>query len=134
MNARLISTIVLVLLAALAVGLSIRHIDGPDLERRQRIDRTREQHLQEIDWAIANFARDRRRLPASLAELLDANRRSMPVDPVSRQAYLYRRIDATHYRLCASFEVAGDGPDTRSLFADHPAGLHCFTLETKAQP
>ncbi len=73
-------------------------------------------------------------------------------DPITKEPYVYQKIDDRTYKLCASFDTVLDknkyqanmiavnvlakpvgSPDIAS-FWDHPKGHHCFEFSTVAYP
>jgi len=57
-------------------------------------------------------------------------------DPSTRKPYEHRRIDATHYRLCADFELRGD-PENDIYVGErwrHNAGRTCYEFDLRAAP
>jgi hypothetical protein len=59
-------------------------------------------------------------------------------DPVDGKPYDYSRLDARHYRLCASFELPSDRLDEAGRWDNtgkwrHRAGKNCYTLDVSNQ-
>jgi hypothetical protein len=105
-----------------------------------RADRTREQHLQQLDRAVTRYRADKGIFPSSLEEAGRLRDDTLPVDPESGVAYGYTAQDKQHYRLCATFHAAHHRPQMGGddgywgAFAVHPAGPYCFARTYKAKP
>lgn len=99
----LLSVLLLIVLALLARSIW----PAPSVETmQQRNDRERVQHLSEIIDAAHNFRNQQGRLPATLEELADSQRRLGLNDPGSGERYEYELISAGIYSLCAVFETS----------------------------
>jgi hypothetical protein len=109
---------------------------SPRRERLRRLDAERLGDLQAISRQVTSWARDRRRLPESLA-VLAADPESPPLrvrDPITSQPYEYRTMDSLRYELCATFETvdsltSAQGPGESSTFWRHGPGRVCYVLE-----
>jgi hypothetical protein len=53
-------------------------------------------------------------------------------DPETNAPYRFRFKDATTYELCATFARSRDSD--ASVFWNHPAGTHCFTINVLDPP
>lgn len=106
--------------AAIAVGVGLLGgfliIGSPSEQRKLEADRRRIQHMREI----AGYLGGRSELP----DIAPAH----IVDPVTNQPYEYRKLGATRYELCATFDSPGA---ERSMWA-HGPGRHCFSLDASA--
>lgn len=121
-------------LATVVAAMAV--IGSPAQQRQQRFDEQRVQALERIETAIDMHVGVRRALPDSL----DALRQSphgagvRVVDPQTGAPFGYSRLDARRYELCADFVTArrGEARGVASMGAKwaHPAGRHCFELET----
>ena len=122
-------------IAALAV------IGSPEDMRLRRLDDRRAADLTRLAGAVANYRLNYGALPQGLDYLqrLATLPRAPTEDPAGRP-YELRAIDDQRYELCATFDMrTGDGAPVRpadigSIFLNHPAGRHCFTLEAKSAP
>jgi hypothetical protein len=72
-------------------------------------------------------------LPAGLSEL-SGNSGVRLSDPLTNQPYEYRRGQGTQYTLCATFSLASPEEQRQETFWTHPAGRHCFSLDSSEQP
>ncbi|MGB6984975.1 MAG: hypothetical protein WBD74_03240 [Candidatus Aquilonibacter sp.] len=121
--------------AVVAVGLilAFAYLGSPSHARAVALDRLRTRDLETIASRLDRHGSLPSRLPENLAE----------TDPTTHQAYSYKRVDARHYQLCATFETASvkrieNVPDVGPGYAtyqyvprnwSHPGGYHCFSLD-----
>ncbi len=121
--------------AIVAVGLilAFAYLGSPGHARAVALDRVRIHALETIASRLDKHGSLPSRLPKNLMES----------DPTTHQAYNYRRLDARHYQLCATFETASEKhienvPDVGDGYVNyqyaprnwsHPAGHHCFYLD-----
>lgn len=123
---------------ALAVGAAVLVLDSPAEERRRRLDERRVQDLHAVTDAIDVYWTREGALPPDLDAVagwqgLDAPR----TDPETGEPYRYRATGERTYELCAAFATEGPGSDRdypwrrHATFWHHPAGEHCFALETE---
>ncbi len=109
---------------AIAVGFCL--LGSPNTRRQIRADQQRLSDLRAI--ATELYQSHASNLPNSLP----ANIRS--TDPISGKPYEYRRIDKTHYELCAEFATNSledrfqNTPLEKESLWQHPSGRHCFQL------
>jgi hypothetical protein len=124
------------------VGIGLFLSGSPSEARVRRLDERRLEDLRQTSYAIDGYFSRHGRLPAALDTLVREAGGSAGVrDPVTQQPYAYRSIDSTRYELCATFDRPSDDDDEtgrpRRWPADwswaHPAGRHCFALETRAK-
>ncbi len=115
---------------AIAVGFWL--LGSPAKRRQIRTDQQRLNDLKAIAMELRSLSASG--LPAALSD--DVRRK----DPISGQPYEYRRIDKTHYELCATFttdssedrlQPVASGKDHRW---QHPSGQHCYQLDTRENP
>ena len=119
------------------VAAAIATTGSPMEQRRARIDAGRIEDLEDITGAVHAWARSEGSLPPDLATLANAPGASLPIeDRDGRGHYVYERVDANHFRVCAEFDTdTAKIPSHRypagSPDWDHPAGRHCFTRTKK---
>ena len=68
-------------------------------------------------------------LPDSLSEL-EKDTGLQPNDPLTKAPYEYHRGQGTQYSLCATFSLASPENQRHETFWVHPAGRHCFSLDS----
>jgi len=120
------------IVTALAVAAGVWVMDSPMRQRQLRLDEARIGDLQTLQMAIAAWRNEHEALPPDLDALAAQPGVNLPRrDPDGGADYRYRRIDATHYELCAGF--ATDSGERRARWRlppagqwAHPAGPHCF--------
>lgn len=129
------------LIVVVAVGYGLYLAGSPLTARKVNADNTRIQALSQIYYAVDNFYRTKKTLPASLSEL-----QQQPAyyvnginDPVSKQPFEYKVVTAdSAYELCATFDLASDSKqmdnqyypyDPTNTFWQHSAGRYCYSLE-----
>jgi len=118
------------------VAAAFTFLGTPSYERLVALDEVRVTDLQRI----ASLLHDKYQngnLPSRLSESMTLK------DPVTKQAYRYRRVDRKHYVLCAVFGAAESSdrgqqypPGARWLPRDwpHAAGRACYELDVTASP
>lgn len=118
------------LLASVAAAFWIA--GGPGLARDRAADRRRVDDLQAIERAVTAYQQDTHHLPGDLRVLREAH--SGPgldiADPLTGDSYQYTTSDTTHYRLCATFDVASRRHVSGRW--QHGRGTHCFALKADA--
>jgi len=115
-------------------------LGSPNTQRQLRLDQQRIEDIRQIALSLHQQAQQAQNQgkPVNLpASLLPAQRRT---EPISGEAYKYRRLDRTHYQLCATFATdsasnrLGDlRPGNQDLW-HHPPGQHCFKLNVLESP
>lgn len=137
-----------VVVVAILAGFFI--IGTPQHIRERKQDATRVQDLQNIQWQIVSFWQSKGALPATLADLNDPIGGSvMPVDPVTREPYVYKRTGDLTFSLCTTFATDGDAglgtgmmrPTVDPVLSgqdnwEHIAGDACFerTIDPERYP
>lgn len=133
------------LVAAIAVAIGVVAgfwvLGSPNRQRQIAADRERIQDLRSIVWRLyedAEKARDRGQ-PVELPESLEGRDRT--TDPITDQAYEYRRLSETTYELCAEFATdsstypLSQAPrDQQEKNWRHPQGRHCFKFDVSEDP
>jgi hypothetical protein len=107
-----------------AVALAFSVIGSPAHERALALDRKRVTDLQTLQSRVEH-AYWEKELPAVSPD------RTLR-DPLTAKPYEYRRLDAIHYQLCATFQLPSDKPeeDRQPFVRDwsHRAGRTCYRL------
>ena len=115
-------------------------LGSPNTQRQIRLDHQRIEDIRQIALSLYQQAQQaqNRGKPVNLpASLLPAQRR---IEPISGEAYKYRRLDRAHYQLCANFATdsasnrLGDHRPANQDLWHHPAGQHCFKLNVLESP
>lgn len=129
MNVVRILPFVAVLLVVAVVSGAFVVMGPPSLARARALDRRRVDDLRSIaDQLYARYSAAKTPLPQRLGD----DKR----DPVTQAPYQYRRFDATHYQLCATFQLAGD-PDADVFVGKrwhHTAGRTCYRFDVRVSP
>jgi hypothetical protein len=129
----------IVVTSAVAWGFVL--VGSPATRRLERFDERRLHDLQTIAREIQSIVEDpnnkgtlKEPLPKTLEEAARKARfeKLNPRDPETGAPYEYRVKSATTYELCATFARKRDS-DIR-VFWNHPAGSHCFTIDTLDPP
>ena len=85
---------------------------SPATIRKQRMDDTRVQNLQAIQYQILNYWQLKGALPVKLADLNDSmSDFTVPVDPVTNQEYGYATKGKLGFSLCAQFSINNSEED-----------------------
>ncbi len=116
---------------------------SPAQQRAYRFDKDRISALQNIQSTVEQYYREKGELPKSISELKDPLLSIyIPTDPETGKEYSYEVVDATHFKICATFSlpfenIAKDTPtkgdwrleDLKRTAQDwsHKAGDVCFT-------
>ena len=125
--------IVTILVVSIAVVRGFRVTGPPARARQADFDRQRIRDLEQLAVRIrGQYPTTARHLPDKLdARTLD--RESTSRDPETHRAYEYHRVDATHFKLCAVFDLATEPeaaePDRRGGW-DHGVGKTCIACTT----
>lgn len=123
------------IITALAVAAGVWIIDSPAQQRLQRLDDSRLQDLRMLDSAARSYHQSHDQLPADLAALAAQPGAALNLsDPQGGPDYRYRRLDETHFELCARFATASNVGLRRGMAFNewnHPAGDHCFRRSLK---
>jgi hypothetical protein len=140
-RAHSVTAVITTVVVAAAVAWGFVLAGSPGTRRQERIDRQRLQDLQTIAREIHRMVIDpenstemREPLPETLDEAAKrATDEKLNIhDPDTGVAYTYKKISDTKFELCATFEFARDSDD--SVFWNHPAGNHCFTINVTDPP
>ncbi len=119
-----------VLVVVAVVAAAFVTLGPPSGARARALDRQRIDDLRSTAEQLYNkYHADHRPLDDRLQ---DPKR-----DPITREPYKYERIDTTHYRLCADFELKGDPENDIYLGSErwrHNAGRNCFQFDVRAAP
>ena len=111
----------------------------PFTARAEQFDEKRLSDFRVITSEISNFVYEARKgspdaqivnpIPKSLADLASAAtyQKVNVIDSESGSPYEYSVTDATHYRLCATFNAVRD--QAYDIFWNHPVGRHCFDID-----
>lgn len=95
-------------LASIVVGFAV--VGSPADQRAKRLDATRLNDLQTLQWQVVSFYQQKGSIPSSLAELEDPiSGFRVPRDPKTGAPYEYKLIgqSAKAFELCAVFEREG---------------------------
>lgn len=125
------------IVTAVVIGLSFIGsfflVDSPAVARTKAFDRTRENNLVEIRFAIDNYYREFEKLPENFDELTDFQAFLPQTDPQTGAEYEYRIIDDQNFELCAEFKTSNKdlAKDEFREFGPnqfvHDVGKTCFT-------
>ncbi|MDE2071435.1 MAG: hypothetical protein KGI70_01715 [Patescibacteria group bacterium] len=92
------------ILAVLAIAAGFLLFGSPASARLYRLDETRVNNLQGIQYQLTYYYQAKRALPATLDVLNNALQNyTVPADPQTGQAYEYKKTDAMSFELCATF-------------------------------
>jgi len=123
------SSFIAVLVVVAIVAAAFVTLGPPSRARARALDRRRIDDLRSTAEQLYNQYHDDHR-PLD-DRLVDPKR-----DPITRKPYEYQPIDATHYRLCADFELKVD-PDNDIYVGErwrHAAGRTCYEFDLRATP
>ncbi len=98
------------ILVVLTIAAGFFIVGTPGQARAYRLDEQRVSDLTNIQYQIVNYWQQKKKLPATLADLSDSiSGWKAPLDPVSGAAYSYTAASSTSFVLCAKFGSASDG-------------------------
>ncbi|MSR70652.1 hypothetical protein EXS62_01270 [Candidatus Kaiserbacteria bacterium] len=125
-------------LVVLTIAAGFLIIGSPQQQRALRIDQQRVSDLQNIQWQVVTYWQQKTALPTKLEDLRDPiSGVDIPVDPVTKEAYTYKRQSPLDFTLCATFSTKGGDLYGRTISKpmavggvsevwDHKAGETCF--------
>lgn len=123
-----------IVLASIVTGFVI--FGMPATQRKRRLDEERLTHLQNIQYQIFEYYRQKSELPASLDDLKsDVTGFIPPRDPVTQAAYEYRVTTKLNFELCATFDLPSSAglvkgkklpPLPESQKWEYDSGRACF--------
>jgi len=119
-----------ILIVVLIVAAAVMVLGPPGRERAAALDRQRIDDLRHIEQDLHDeYDTTKQPIPNRLG---DPKR-----DPVNGAPYQYRRIDATRYVLCATFDSpspkTGDRIVDDSPFWRHRAGRQCYSFDARRE-
>lgn len=118
----------LLVIAGLVLGFTT--IGPPSHAREVALDQKRVDDLQDVAGRLRTRYRDTGQLPITLPS--DFVRTH---DPITNQAYPYKKIDASHFMLCATFAAPSESEAyPGNWFWSHGAGQKCYTLDQSTEP
>ncbi len=128
-NAKILSIISsIILLIILGAGFFLA--GSPSHQRAVRFDEQRINDLQNIEYEIGNYWRDKKSLPPDLTALnRDLYYFQLPVDPETKENYGYETVDALSFKICANFSAEYQSIPNTSLPSEqwsHFVGKTCF--------
>jgi len=134
-NVLIVIIVSAIVLAAVVVGVVL--LDSPAQERLRRLDERRVDDLHRLAYGVDIYWTREGHLPASLAELSEAERIVRDLaDPATGQPYGYRMLGEVTFELCAVF-ARDSGTDGRDIdipdrsFWLHGPGRQCFEIEAQ---
>lgn len=110
------------------VAAAVRLMDSPSHERAERMDGKRVDDLRTLSSLIAAHADVHEQLPARLSVVARGPGPDI-VDPGTGRPYEYEVTGEWTYRLCATFETAGNPAGRYGAIPGdwrHDAGRQCF--------
>jgi hypothetical protein len=125
----------------IVVALGIVSIGSPVNQRNIRFDQQRINDLQNIQYQITNYWQQKGVLPKVIGDLRDDLSGSvLPLDPETKDSYVYNKITDNSFELCATFKTADsvrddsgkisapvyEGKNTNDVWP-HSIGETCFT-------
>jgi hypothetical protein len=98
----LISASVLGVLLAIIGGFVV--MGSPSAQRTLRFDQERTGDLENIQWQVSDYYRNKGTIPGTLSEITGAlGVESIPMDPETGEAYTYTKVAPLSFELCATF-------------------------------
>lgn len=116
------------LLFTLGVGFVLA--GSPSHQRAVRLDEQRIMDLQNIEYEIGNYWREKNELPPELSYLeRDLYYFLLPVDPETQKNYVYEATGKLSFELCATFSADYQPIPNTQIAKDqwaHGAGYTCY--------
>ena len=134
-------TVLATVVVTTAVAWGFVLVGSPEQRRLARFDEQRLQDLQTIAREIQSLVVDpnktgklKEKLPPTLADAVKMarNQRLNLRDPQTDQPYAYTVKSESTYELCATFALPCQSD--YQVFWNHPAGPHCFIINTLDPP
>ncbi|MGH9633133.1 MAG: hypothetical protein ACRD7E_32920 [Bryobacteraceae bacterium] len=127
------------IVVSFAVILAFWQLGSPQSQRALEADRRRIGDLQAIAARMQAYWKAKAGLPKNMDELkgIYAPAGLRLADPVTGVPYEYRVEQGSIYELCATFTAASPAGETEqgtTAFWTHPAGRHCFTIDSALVP
>ena len=126
MSVERIALIVVGILLVIAVLAGFRALGPPGYQRRVAIDRERTQDLSVIALGVRAGNEAPAKLPAQMPHTYPYGHAGG--EAVSTAPYAYRRIDAHHFELCATFLEAVPGTEQDHTYP-HATGRTCYRYD-----
>ena len=115
-----------VTVAAILTGLYLT--GSPKEQRLLKLDERRVNDLMRLATSVSFYRQRYEKMPEKLTVLVDGQLlRSLPLDPVTEEAYRMQLTEEAGYQLCAEF-ARPSVKKHKQEFWQHPSGLHCFDL------
>ncbi len=126
-------------LVALGAVLAFAVIGSPSHARTIALDQQRAEDLHNIETLVkTRYSTGTGGLPAELPPDLTSqrDRKRLLFDPGTGRPYVYRRIDGSHFRLCATFDFPSTDVDRdpESDAPPHGAGTVCRDDRISTRP
>jgi type II secretory pathway pseudopilin PulG len=121
------AAVCLLVIVGLVAGFTV--VGPPSHARDVALDRKRADDLQDLAGRLRTRYRDTGELPASLPADWVRGR-----DPATNRPYAYRRIDRSHFVLCATFSAPSENDGIGTSLWSHGAGQKCYTLDQSSEP
>lgn len=110
---------------------------GPGAARKQKLDETRVQNLQNVKNLIDNYYADNKVLPENLDELKTSasgfsGDGDFFADPETKERYVYETTGSRNYQLCATFSAKSTSHQEAYYGSGefkHDSGYQCFNLK-----
>ena len=128
-------------LVAFAIAWGFMLVGSPGTRRLERFDEQRLQDLKAIVREVHAMVVDADKppslkgpLPKTLEEIVERARteRIKLNDPETGEPYRYLVTNETTFELCTTFTQVRNSDS--SVFWNHPAGTHCFTINVLDPP
>jgi hypothetical protein len=128
--------IITLVLASIIIGFVV--MGSPMKQRERKIDNQRITDLQSIFYSVENYYREFRTMPKVLEDLkgMSVSMATFPIDPATREPYIYEYSEGTRFKLCATFSEPLEGVYSNQVTPyyaygmnndwDHSAGYYCF--------
>lgn len=128
-------------LVVVTIVLGFFIVGSPTKQRDIRFDEQRVTDLQEIQAQVVTYWSKKSVLPETLADLNKSiNGYQAPLDPETKAAYNYQKVDKLSFKLCADFKTTAEYNglvgnkavprgyyDSSATNWDHKTGETCFT-------
>lgn len=93
-----------IILASIIWGFSV--LGSPRTQRLMRYDSQKVSDLQSIQYEVINYWQMKGKLPANLSAINDSiSGYVTPIDPDTKEAYVYKVIGEKTFQLCADFNL-----------------------------
>lgn len=124
-----------------SIILAFSIIGSPRTQRLMKYDEQKVESLRNLKYYINEYYRQNGKLPEKLADVNESYY-TIPVDPQTKDSYVYKKSGSVDYKLCAEFNLDYSDHKTKVYYGngsirdmndinswEYTKGEHCFDLK-----